>query len=225
MNEERIKLAIFDMAGTTVYDKNNVQNLLIRSFNNFDIDVTPQQIRDVMGLEKGHAIKQILDQARLGSSKIILADDILRFFNNEAIGYYLEFAKPVPYALTLFKKLKSQGILVALNTGFSEAVMNCIINSLDWNEYIDARISSEQVKAGRPFPFMIDALRKMTRVENPAQIAKIGDTPSDLFEGDRASCGINIGIYSSRFSKEVLQTLPHTHLVSGLKGCAPILLQ
>jgi len=224
MKAKKIKLAIFDMAGTTVYDNNYVQKIFIESFANFDIDITADQANQVMGIEKGKAIQTIIDQVRENNLGVIKTEDILRFFNNEAIGYYLEHSKPVPYALNSFKKLKQAGILIALNTGFGEDVMNCIINSLGWNEYIDARVSADQVKAGRPFPFMIDKIKKMTHVNDPETIAKIGDTPSDLLEGKRSSCGLNIGICSSNFPMELLQSFPHTHLVANLRQSVPIIL-
>lgn len=224
MKSKKIQLAVFDMAGTTVYDKNYVQKIFIKSFKNFDIRITPAQANEVMGIEKGKAIETIIGQVRSKNEGVIKTEDILHFFNDEAIGYYLEHARPVPYAVNSFKKLKKAGILIALNTGFGEAVMNCIINSLGWNEYIDARVSAEQVKAGRPFPFMIDSIKKMTRINDPETIAKIGDTPSDLLEGQRSSCGLNIGICSANFPMEKLQTFPHTHLVSNLRQSVAIIL-
>jgi phosphonatase-like hydrolase len=224
MKAKKIKLAIFDMAGTTVYDRNYVQKIFIKSFENFNIHITPAQANQVMGIEKGKAITTILDQFRTTNKKIIKTEDILHYFNHEAIGYYLENSRPVAYAVQSFKKLKQHGVLIALNTGFGETVMNCIINSLGWQEYIDARVSAEQVRAGRPYPFMIDRLKKMTQIHDVDEIAKIGDTPSDLLEGYRSFCGLNIGICSANFPKETLETFPHTHLVYNLRQSVSIVL-
>ena len=62
------------------------------------------------------------------------------------------------------------------------------------NEFIDNYISSEQVKLGRPYPYMINRLMTMNDISNPYNVIKVGDTENDILEGLNAECGLSIGV-------------------------------
>ncbi len=222
MSNSSIHLAIFDMAGTTVHDNHYVQKIFQKSFAQFGLRITPQQANSVMGLEKNKAIRELLEQLGASQAQRTLAGEIYQHFTRESVSFYLRNSRPAPYSLSCFNTLRRHGILIALNTGFSEVIMNTIIRCLDWNHRIDDRISSDQVRAGRPEPFMIRRLQYRLKIDDPSRIAKIGDTPSDLLEG--AICGLNIGICSGNFPREELMKYPHTHLVGNLKSAAEIII-
>ena len=63
-------------------------------------------------------------------------------------------------------------------------------------DYIDDFISSEDVKMGRPAPYMIHRLMERHHIMNVKYVAKVGDTRDDILEGKNAGCGINIGVLS-----------------------------
>ncbi|MEP7321725.1 MAG: HAD hydrolase-like protein, partial [Saprospiraceae bacterium] len=151
-------------------------------------------------------------------------ETIYTVFNKSMIEFYVHHSKPAAYATASLKKIKSQDIKIALNTGFGKEIMNTIIKALHWEDLVDACISSDQVEAGRPHPFMIEMLKKRTRVLNNAQVAKIGDTPSDLMEGKQAECALNIGIYSKNFPLKIMKQYEHTHLVANIREATSIVL-
>jgi phosphoglycolate phosphatase-like HAD superfamily hydrolase len=60
-------------------------------------------------------------------------------------------------------------------------------------------------------------------VPYPLEVAKIGDTASDLQEGSSAGCGWVIGVTSGAYTRVELAKEPHTHLVGQIPEILPIL--
>ena len=60
------------------------------------------------------------------------------------------------------------------------------------NEFTDDYISSEQVKFGRPYPYMIYNLMERHRLSSI--VMKFGDTQNDILEGLNAHCVLSIDI-------------------------------
>ena len=79
-----------------------------------------------------------------------------------------------------------------------------IINHFNLDSHIDDFISSEEVKYGRPYPYMIHELMTRFDIRHPKHVAKVGDTKNDMKEGVNARCGINIGVLSGFESKDRL---------------------
>jgi beta-phosphoglucomutase-like phosphatase (HAD superfamily) len=80
-------------------------------------------------------------------------------------------------------------VRVALDTGFDRAIVDAIIDRLDWRDAVDDSIASDEVERGRPAPDMIRALMKRAGLTDPSRVAKLGDSVSDIDEGLNAGCG------------------------------------
>ena len=98
--------------------------------------------------------------------------------------------------LDLFENWRMKGIKVALNTGYNKNFQKKIIKNLNLSESIDDFISSEEVKRGRPYPYMINKLMERNNIINARNVCKIGDTVNDMMEGKNANCGLTIGVLS-----------------------------
>ena len=96
------------------------------------------------------------------------------------------------------------GIKIALNTGYSKEFQREIVNHFNLDLHVDDFISSEEVKYGRPYPYMIHTLMSRFDIRNPKNVAKVGDTKNDMKEGVNACCGINIGVLSGFEGKDAL---------------------
>ena len=79
-------------------------------------------------------------------------------------------------------------------------------------------------KNGRPFPFMIERAMKLTATDDPQKVCKVGDTPTDLLEGENARCGYNIAVTNGTHDKEELKKYPHTHLIDSLSELTNVLI-
>ena len=60
-------------------------------------------------------------------------------------------------------------------------------------------------------------------VKEVAEVAKIGDTPSDLGEGTSAGAKYVVGVTYGSHRRDQLEDLPHTHLVDTVAELYPIL--
>ena len=79
-----------------------------------------------------------------------------------------------------------------------------IINHFNLNDCIDAHISSEKVKYGRPYPYMIYHCMENTDILSINRVAKAGDSARDIEEGKNAGCGLVIGVLSGADNEEEL---------------------
>jgi phosphoglycolate phosphatase-like HAD superfamily hydrolase len=91
-----------------------------------------------------------------------------------------------------------------------------ILARLGWRERIDASIASDEVDRGRPYPDMILELMRRFDVSNPSRVAKVGDTPADLEEGDNAGCGLIVGVIGGTHTRGELEPIRHTHLIEDI---------
>jgi phosphonatase-like hydrolase len=219
-----IKLAVFDIAGTTVKDSNNVHEALQKALLYAGFHYTIEEINPYMGIPKPLAIKYSLEQRP--TLKNFAADEefiqnIHTDFVKEMLLFYQTSDKveEKPHATAVFKALKNKGIKIVLDTGFSREITNAILEKLGWDKgaLIDFSVTSDEVINGRPHPDLIFKAMELCGIIDSQEVAKIGDTSSDLQEGTAAHCKYVIGVTTGAFSKEDLEKEPHTHLIADLR--------
>jgi len=218
MQNEFIKLAIFDMAGTTVYDDDFVTKALCKALATQQYMVPLSAANEVMGIAKPVAIKMLLERFYPEAAPTADIDTLHDTFLQIMIDFYRN--EPgiceIEGATDTFKALQSQGIKVGLDTGFSRDITDIIIERLGWQDLLDVSVSSDEVAQGRPYPDMIWKAMELTGISEVQQVAKVGDTPVDLEEGHRAGCALVVGVLSGANGKEVLEQYPHTHIVDSV---------
>lgn len=219
----QIKLAVFDMAGTTIHDENNVAKAFQSALNSHGYpSVTLQEANEKMGYSKPQAIRELLEIHEPDAAKITdqLIDEIHSDFVKGMLNYYETdpAIRAVDDAEMVFDALHAMGIKVGLDTGFSRDITDIILKRVGWDKgnYIDASAASDEVPQGRPFPFMIQKIMADLGIDDPKQVIKIGDTEVDINEGHNAGCLMSIGVTSGVFSAEEL--IPHnpTQLIGSL---------
>ena len=215
-----IRLAVFDIAGTTVADDHAVANAFRNAFESYGYgDVSEEDVKPLMGYKKPIAIRMVLDKMDV-EEDIEPEKDIHNEFVSEMMDYY-EYSpdvKPMPEAENVFLLLKEKGIKVALNTGFSKDIADVILRRLQWKDrgLIDDYIASDEVEAGRPQPFMIQTLMQRAGITDANEVIKIGDTEVDVNEGRNAGCGLVIAVTTGAFTKEQLQEYNPDHIIDDL---------
>lgn len=222
-----IRLVIFDMAGTTVNDDDSVNRCLREALKAEGLEVTPEQVNAVMGIFKPNAIRMLIDQSTMAESLAGRVDAIHDDFVARSIRFYREDPSvfEVAGASRTFEILRDAGIKVALNTGFNRPITDVILDRLGWKEnpLIAATITSDEVPRGRPHPDMIRALMNRLGIHDPANVAKVGDTPADLGEGSAAGCGLVVGVTEGTHTRAQLEPHPHTHLIGSIVELPSIL--
>ncbi|MGK4218534.1 phosphonatase-like hydrolase [Kocuria marina] len=203
-----IELAVFDMAGTTIDDRDEVYRVLREATERFGASYTDDEFQQWMGTEKHWAIRNLL---RIGG---VDADEDLverawSWFREELRRTYTENPPtPLPGVEEALRSLRSHGVKVALTTGFSREITDLILEGLAWEDggVIDASVAGDEVAAGRPEPFMIQRAMSELGVTDRENVVSAGDTASDVESAKRAGV-ISIGVLTGHLSHEDFEEL------------------
>lgn len=221
-----VKMIVFDMAGTTVTDKNFVATAFQTALNKQDIEIAAEEINPLMGYEKKLAIQMMLEKHGIEFDEDMI-DAIYDDFIEEMIDFY-EYSpevKPAEGAEEIFQNLKEKSITITLNTGFPKDIADVIVNRFQWVKkgLVDDYIASDEVVKGRPYPYMIEKLMFRAGIDDPMMVAKVGDTAVDIEEGRNVGCGYNIAITTGAYSDDELETHHPTHIINSLLEIPSIL--
>lgn len=216
----QIELVVFDMAGTTVSDNQDVARAFQQAFLLNGITTEIKMIQPLMGYHKPVAIRKLMDILNRPTDEPEV-ERIHQDFKKGMLSFYENdpAVKPMPGAEDLFSWLQEQDIRVALNTGFSRDIASVIIDRFGWMEkgLVDFFIGSDEVELGRPHVFMIERLMSAANVTDPLAVAKVGDTAVDMEEGRNVGCRYRIGITTGAYTEEELEKSNPTHIVDHLQ--------
>ena len=221
-------LVVFDIAGTTVHDGDAVGTCLRRALEHVAGErFTRDEVNAYMGIAKPVAIAELL-QKRTGRAPARRGvDDVHEDFQLRMLEYYRSSPemKEVDGASAVFRRLRDHGIKVALDTGFGRPITDAVLARLGWTvpDVLDATVTSDDVRAGRPAPDMVLRAMELTGVRDARRVVKVGDTPSDLHEGTRAGCGMVVGVTSGSHTEQELRPHPHTVLVHSVRDVPALL--
>ncbi len=221
-----IELVVFDMAGTTVNDEDGVNRAVREALAAAGITASRDAVNAVMGIPKPIALRRLIDASsrpELADRLAAIHDDFVarmkRFYQTDPSVHEIAGAGDV------FRRLRSAGIKVALDTGFSRDIVDVVLGQLGWldGRAVDATVTSDEVERGRPHPDMIYRAMRELGIVDASRVAKVGDTPADLEEGTRAGCGLVIGVTGGSHTEEQLRPFAHTHLVASINDVPAIL--
>lgn len=228
----QIKLVVFDMAGTTVKDNNEVEQCFVDAAQKTNLPYTKADILSMMGWSKIKVFETLWAKASPESNensvKKIALQSFLTFRDILENHYRTNSVEPTDGCIEIFELLHSNNIKIALTTGFYREVTNIILSRLEWdknldenyrgksNSIIDLSISSDEVANGRPEPDMIKKAMQITGINNPAQVINIGDTPSDLLSGKKAGCIYSLGVCNGTHTREQLENIPNDGLLNNI---------
>lgn len=222
-----VELVVFDLAGTTVHDDQDVPRVLQHSLQRFDVTISLKEAAKVMGIPKPVAIRQLAIEKGVADPDDKWIDEVHQVFIKEMIHFYESDAsvREKEGVSATFLKLKSRGIKIAVDTGFSRKITIPLLQRMGWekNDLLDFSVTSDEVPRGRPFPDMIFKSMALTGVREVNHVAKVGDTASDMEEGTAAGCKWVIGITSGAYTREELTKEKHTHLVHSIPEILSIL--
>ncbi len=230
--KQNIEMVVFDMAGTTVQDKNEVEYCFMKAVDQTGLVTNTEEINSMMGWSKLTVFETLWNKQLAGAS----ATEI-NFHVNQSYAAFREILEahylsaeilPTEGTIEIFEFLKQTNVKIALTTGFYRKVTDIILQRLGWNEglgenyagngLINASVSSDQVKAGRPAPFMVFRAMELCGVNDVRRIIKIGDTPSDLGEGKNAGCLLTLGVTNGTHTKEQLEKYENDGLFESMSS-------
>ncbi len=209
----KIKLVVFDIAGTTVKDHGEIAIAFKTAMKEKGYEVPVEKINPLMGYKKPEAISIMLHEYEPDVARI--TEDYINNIHERFVALMVEYysntnnLQPLPHAEEIFAYLKEREVKIGLDTGFSNHITDVIIERLGWlkNGIVDYVVSSNEVAAGRPQPFMIQKMMQAAGIDDARQVIKIGDTEVDINEGKNAGCLYSIAVTTGAFKKEEL--VPH----------------
>lgn len=223
-----IKLAVFDMAGTTINENNMVYKTVQQVINDLGYSISLDQVLEYgAGKEKHQAIKDVLKNCTDSTTIDTQAASAFAAFKPKLENAYSIFdIATFDGMLPFFEKLKTNGIKVVLNTGYDSKTANKLLSKLEWQvgRDFDALITADDVKNGRPHPDMIQKAMAMFRITDPAEVLKAGDSEIDITEGKNAGCGLTIGVLSGAQTKEQLEAANPDYILNFVTDLEAILI-
>jgi phosphoglycolate phosphatase len=223
-----IDLVALDMAGTTIDDHGSVYVALTKSVEETGATVADADLQRWMGADKVSAIGALM---ALGGQEPTDARVTKAFerFRQILAAYYLD-NPPValPGVEDALAQLARRGILISLTTGFSADVATPLLESLGWStgpgpdHLLDAVVTTTDVKAGRPAPYLIHHAMELTGVHDVRRVLAAGDTVVDLLAAHNAGV-IGVGVLTGALTRSQLAEHPHDHIlesVAALPGLA-----
>jgi phosphonoacetaldehyde hydrolase len=178
----RIRLAVFDMAGTTIDDVIDGMPLVLRSyddaFRRHGVEVSMETLNDMRGHDKREVINM------LGGEK---ASAIYRDFV-EMLQANIGRVKEIEGTSKTFNWLREHGVAVGVESGFPAVITHDIVKHLRWGEscIIDYWTCSEIVEEERPSPAMIRRIMRHCHIRDQAEVVKVDDTAIGIEEGHNA---------------------------------------
>lgn len=226
------QLVVFDMAGTTVYDDGAVEAAFLGAAESTGLRVDAEAIQARRGLSKTRVFRElwtlhgVTDQAETARR----ADTSHTAFK-AALGdwYATRPARPTDGCVECFETLRSQGMPIALTTGFDRTITDAILDRLGWLQGLDSKrvgdtqsviqasVCSEDVEHGRPAPDMIRRAMSLLDVTDASRVVKVGDTPADLQAGRNAGCGLVLGVTNGSHTAAQLASHSNDGLLPSLR--------
>ncbi|MBX2875118.1 MAG: HAD-IA family hydrolase [Saprospiraceae bacterium] len=222
-----IKLVIFDMAGTSINEDNLVYKTIQRMMTLHGVEVSLETVLELgAGKEKRTAIADIAEVV-LGSEGVSSnwVNGVHQAFK-EALdrAYATEDMEVFPSVRKVVKNLRSNGIKVGFNTGYSRPVAERILVrcGVKVGEDIDALATADDVSNGRPAPDMIDLICQ--QLDIPAeQSIKIGDSAIDIDEGRSAGVKWAIGVTTGAQTRQLIEKASPDYILDDMLELLPIL--
>ncbi len=216
----KVKLVVFDVAGTTATD----DGLVVKAFTeamikqgavrgSAELAKNIEYVEETMGQRKMDVFMHITKNNVVEAEA--LHENFIEQYNNLVMsGELKEFGG----ISALFSNLQNEDIGIAVTTGFPRILLSAILKTLDWRERIDLSVAADEVNQGRPAPDMI--FRSMDLYANltdqdiaPEEIAVVGDTESDMQSGVTAGARYVIGVTSGAHSEAQLKAAGATHVL------------
>lgn len=200
-SEPRIRLAVFDWAGTSVdFGSCGPAMAFVQAFATFGVPVEITEARAPMGLAKKEHIRKMLAEPALAKrwreakGRQATEADVEALYQDvtprqiEAAG---RLGAPVPGLIECVAWLRKHDIKVAGTTGYFHTAAESAARTAAAHGYQpDVSVCADDVPGGRPAPWMLFRVMQATGVYPAWAAVKIGDTPVDIAEG------INAGAWS-----------------------------
>lgn len=225
MPDNRIQLAVIDMAGTTVAD----DGLVVEAF---EAAATAVGLPET-GERRAWARQYVLDtmgQSKIAVFRALFGDEETAQQANRAFEHAYDSlieqgrARAIDGAADAVDRLRGAGVKVALTTGFSPGTQGKLLAALGWQSLADVVLAPGDGVRGRPYPDLVLTALIRTQADAVHNVATLGDTSSDVESGLRAGAAIAAGTLTGAHDEHRLRAAGATHVVGTVTGFADLIL-
>jgi phosphonatase-like hydrolase len=210
-----IRLAVLDMAGTTVRDGGIVESSFLRALASIGIDED-----DPANAERLEYVQATMGQSKIEVFRGLLHDEDLA--QRATRGFEAAIAETVragavealPGAVDTFATLRGAGVRICLTTGFAPETQQLLMDALGWGHLVDLTLAPGPGLRGRPYPDLALQALMTLGVDDVRSLAVAGDTANDLRAGWRAGAGVVAGVLTGAHGRAELEAAPHTHILA-----------
>lgn len=213
------RLVCLDMAGTTVSDDGAVERAFTSALatlgvgaGSADYEAALTVVRETMGRSKIEVFRLIFgDEETAVEANTAFESAYARLVDEGAV-------QALPGAEETMIRLRELGIGICLTTGFAPATRDRLIDRMGWRGLVDLALAPADVERGRPFPDMIWAAANRLAVTDLADVAVVGDTPSDMASGIAAGAGLVVGVLTGASNADQLRDAGATDVIPAVSG-------
>ena len=213
---ERVQAVVLDWAGTAVdFGCIGPVAVFIEVFKKRGVEVTLSEARGPMGLMKKDHIQAMCDNEAVAGrwkkkhGSLPGPGDVEAMYRQaEAlmIETLSKHAEPIPGCLRAIEAFREMGLKIGSCTGYTRPMMDVLAPASAKRGYKpDAVVTSTDVPAGRPHPYMCYLNAILLETYPLSAMVKIGDTLADVHEGRNAGMW-TVGL--TRTGNELGMTLP-----------------
>ncbi|TFD66298.1 MULTISPECIES: phosphonatase-like hydrolase [Cryobacterium] len=216
------QLASLDMAGTTINEGGIVYRVMREQLESaIGRAIDDSVISRWNGTSKRTAIVGVLDE--LGIDGVDADALYAHFLVALAARYESEPPTLFPGVRESVAELRSRGVKVALQTGYTRDIAESLMRSARWElDAVDALVTADDVAESRPAPYMIFRTMEATGVTDVRRVLVAGDTVNDLRAGTNAGAGYVVGVLTGAHDVTRLGEEEHTHLLPSLATMAEL---
>ncbi len=219
-----IRLASLDMAGTTIDEGGAVYAVLRDAVERATGRTVPDDLLSRWsGTDKREAIVGLLTALH---DDVGQADRIFAAFSDDlATAYANDPPVLLPGIAETVAQLRSDGVQVALQTGYVREIAEGLLEAVGWKvgRDVDALVTAEDVTASRPAPYLVFRTMEATGVVDVREVLVAGDTVNDVTAGTRAGARFVVGVLTGAHTVAELGAAQHTHLLSSLADVPELL--
>ncbi len=217
-----IRLATFDMAGTTIDEGHTVYRVLEEAVVREGATPEPQAFQEWMGVEKREAIAALLPLGGVQADEARIDAAFAWFLQTLATAYSEQPPVPLPGVPETIAALRERGVKVALTTGFSRSIADPLLAGLGWSvgdgdpeATLDAVVCADEVRRGRPAPYMIHRAMEATGILDVRETLAAGDTHVDV-QAARHAGVLSIGVCSGKLDAAGFAGQPADHVLPSI---------
>ncbi|VEI13599.1 phosphonoacetaldehyde hydrolase [Trueperella bialowiezensis] len=194
----RYEVVIFDWAGTTVdYGCFSPVQAFVEAFEGRGITPTLDEVRKPMGMLKIDHVRTMLHMERISQAwrdthgRDWTEDDVQEIYEiseKKILELIPKYSQVKPYVVDTIAKLRDMGVKIGSTTGYTASMMELVLPRAAAEGYSpDSMMTPDDVGGfGRPYPYMVFRNLEALKIDSVHKALKVGDTVSDIREGQHA---------------------------------------